>query len=305
MGKPEGKKKRRKPYVPVAERMAGKGAGVTAGAASAAHASGRGVASATVHLQPGPQQSQHADARDSSNPVSSTGGHVVGAGTQQHPHTQEKKSQGARGKKADGRGPGGEKRSTPHGGGKKKAAAPEAPREKPLPPVVEAVIQPNRKAYGGMGFARPSVLLVLGTDDFADQFLELYSEHIDGFTGKAFVKARRREMSQGMLWRVKLREKHGGVAAAPAGKAKAKGRSPSSPKTATATARGGMDSTGDSTSGVHRKSKPKSKQRLNEAVAQQRSQNPKIKVDDTQRLRAIELYRQQKKKIRLNAQKKR
>ena len=40
-----------------------------------------------------------------------------------------------------------------------------------------------------------------------DRFLELYHEHVDGFNGKSFSKARKREMDGNMLWRVKLREK--------------------------------------------------------------------------------------------------
>jgi len=62
--------------------------------------------------------------------------------------------------------------------------------------VEASVIQPSRKSYGGMGLARPSVMLPLGSHEFAERFAELFDEHVDGFSGKAFAKARNRESSQ-------------------------------------------------------------------------------------------------------------
>lgn len=70
-------------------------------------------------------------------------------------------------------------------------------------------VQPSRKDYGGMGLAKPSAWLALDDDEFMDKFMVVYKEHVDNFGGKSFNKARRRELSENMLWRVKLREKEG------------------------------------------------------------------------------------------------
>eukprot|EP00040_Diaphanoeca_grandis_P028787 m.167214 g.167214 ORF g.167214 m.167214 type:complete len:281 (+) comp31459_c0_seq1:230-1072(+) len=73
--------------------------------------------------------------------------------------------------------------------------------------VIPKRLQPNLKGYGGMGYAKPSAWIDLRDDEFMEKYLTLYEEHVEGFSGKAFQKARRRELSQDMLWRVKLREK--------------------------------------------------------------------------------------------------
>lgn len=68
-------------------------------------------------------------------------------------------------------------------------------------------IQPFAKGYGGMGYARPSVFSDMRCKDFNKTFAVLFSEHVEGFTGKAFKKARAREENGNVLWREKLRAK--------------------------------------------------------------------------------------------------
>ena len=53
----------------------------------------------------------------------------------------------------------------------------------------------------------------LRDDSFMDIFLEMYQEHVENFSGKSFRKARKKEISSGMLWRVKLQEKEAGLSA--------------------------------------------------------------------------------------------
>ena len=49
---------------------------------------------------------------------------------------------------------------------------------------VKKVLQPSRKHYGGQGYAKESQFIDLADPDFADKFVELWDEHIPGFTGK-------------------------------------------------------------------------------------------------------------------------
>lgn len=253
----KGKGKRRKPYVSVTDRLAAKAAPSKSSVADAALTGESAVKAPTAAYQPLAPAGQA---------VNSPVGKALSLGNGK--------------RRSEGGGGGGGIRSA-------KAAGKGKPKAVPVAPIVEAVMQPKRKAYGGMGLARPSEVLILGTSGFMERFLHLYHEHVDGFTGKAFAKARRREMSQGMLWRVKLREKHGAAAKSGVGLS-------SSSEAPTDRSASHVKAAGDAGLAGKRK-RPKSKQRLAEAVAHQRAQNPNIKVDETQRLRAIELYRQQKK----------
>ena len=69
-----------------------------------------------------------------------------------------------------------------------------------------------------MGFAKPSVWLALSDEDFNDRFGAIFAQHVEfGSTGKAFIKAFKREREANMLWRVKLKEKLSqGAGASPA-----------------------------------------------------------------------------------------
>ena len=115
-----------------------------------------------------------------------------------------------------------------------------------------------------------------------------------------------------MLWRVKLREKHadptlrtatagsdagGPAVSTPAGAAHNIKRPHTAPKQG---GTGGVASAaGSGTGALSRKSKSRSKQWLLDAVALQRAANPKVQVDEAQRLRAIPLYRMQQKQKKM------
>lgn len=115
---------------------------------------------------------------------------------------------------------------------------------------------------------------------------------------------------QGMLWRVKLREKHadpalrtttsgsdasGPAVNTPAGAVHKAKRPYSAPHQGDT---GGVSSA-TGTGALARKSKSRSKQWLLDAVALQRAANPKVQVDEAQRLRAIALYRMQQKQKKM------
>ena len=46
------------------------------------------------------------------------------------------------------------------------------------------VLQPSRKHYGGLGYAKPSCFLELDDPEYADKFEALWDEHVPGFSGK-------------------------------------------------------------------------------------------------------------------------
>jgi len=125
-----------------------------------------------------------------------------------------------------------------------------------------------------------------------------------------------------MLWRVKLREKHAAAAAAAAaeGAGPARGYHGDGDAVAASSAStahvrrphgasaaphhrrdvagtGGASSAGSraAESAVSHKTQSRSKKWLLDAVAMQRAANPKVQVDEAQRLRAIALYRMQQK----------
>ena len=48
----------------------------------------------------------------------------------------------------------------------------------------EKLLQPSRKHYGGLGYAKDSVFLDLTDAKFADKFQDIWDEHVPGFSGK-------------------------------------------------------------------------------------------------------------------------
>lgn len=63
------------------------------------------------------------------------------------------------------------------------------------------LIQPRNKDYGGLGLARPSLLLDLRDISFIPKLEEEFAEHIPGFFGKQRTKAMKKQLDGDMLWR--------------------------------------------------------------------------------------------------------
>lgn len=70
----------------------------------------------------------------------------------------------------------------------------------------EDMIQPRKRDYGGLGFARPSLFLSLRDPSFIPKLEEEFAEHIPGFFGKIRTKAMKKQLDGNMLWR-KMAEK--------------------------------------------------------------------------------------------------
>jgi hypothetical protein len=51
-------------------------------------------------------------------------------------------------------------------------------------PVQGALLQPSRKHYGGMGYAKDSIFVRLDDQGYAEKLDEIWEEHIPGFSGK-------------------------------------------------------------------------------------------------------------------------
>jgi hypothetical protein len=49
------------------------------------------------------------------------------------------------------------------------------------------LLQPSRKHYGGLGYAKASCFLDVDDPDFGDKFRVLWDEHIPGFSGKVCI----------------------------------------------------------------------------------------------------------------------
>jgi hypothetical protein len=181
-----GKGKRRKPYVPAAERFALKAMAVREGgaapAAAAAQSSTGGTQTVSARVTATGQQRV---------PLPSDAGGQVSAAAHAAEGARENTVEQPR---VPGAASGGQGR--PSGGKVRTSGAHAAVAHASVEAVVSSVIQPSRKSYGGMGLARPSVMLPLGSHEFAERFAELFDEHVDGFSGKAFAKARNRESSQ-------------------------------------------------------------------------------------------------------------
>ena len=48
----------------------------------------------------------------------------------------------------------------------------------------EHLLQPSRKHYNGMGYAKESVFLQLDDPDYDAKFGYIWEEHVPGFSGK-------------------------------------------------------------------------------------------------------------------------
>jgi hypothetical protein len=62
-------------------------------------------------------------------------------------------------------------------------------------------IQPRPRDYGGLGLARPSMLIPLRDPSFVPKLEEEFAEHVPGFFGKQRTKAMKRQLDGNMLWR--------------------------------------------------------------------------------------------------------
>ena len=70
----------------------------------------------------------------------------------------------------------------------------------------ERLLQPSRKHYGGLGYAKDSVLLELDDPEYASKFEAIWNEHVPGFSGKSFKK-RKTEAADNMEWKQRLKKK--------------------------------------------------------------------------------------------------
>jgi hypothetical protein len=62
-------------------------------------------------------------------------------------------------------------------------------------------VQPRPRDYGGLGLARPSMLIPLRDPSFVPKLEEEFAEHVPGFFGKQRTKAMKRQLDGNMLWR--------------------------------------------------------------------------------------------------------
>lgn len=74
----------------------------------------------------------------------------------------------------------------------------------------DAVIQPRKSSYGGIGLARSTYYLPFSDLSFKAKLEEEFSEHIDGFFGKQRKRAMKKQLDKDMLWKRLLREKKEG-----------------------------------------------------------------------------------------------
>jgi hypothetical protein len=72
----------------------------------------------------------------------------------------------------------------------------------------EAQQQPRKSAYGGLGLARPTLLLSFDNPNWPRRLAESFAEHITGWSGPApMAHAMKRQRDGNLLWRRLLREK--------------------------------------------------------------------------------------------------
>jgi hypothetical protein len=72
----------------------------------------------------------------------------------------------------------------------------------------EAHQQPRKSAYGGLGLARPTLLLSFADPNWPRRLAESFAEHITGWSGPApMAHAMKRQRDGNLLWRRLLREK--------------------------------------------------------------------------------------------------
>lgn len=75
--------------------------------------------------------------------------------------------------------------------------------------LIESKIQPRSRDYGGLGLARPSLLLSLRDPSFVPKFEMEFAEHVEGFFGKQRTKAMKKQLDGNLLWRQMQRLKEG------------------------------------------------------------------------------------------------
>ena len=73
----------------------------------------------------------------------------------------------------------------------------------------DEIIQPRKSDYGGLGLARPSLLLSLRDVSFIPKLEEEFAEHVVGFFGKQRTKAMKKQLDGDMLWRRLQKQKDG------------------------------------------------------------------------------------------------
>mmetsp|Transcript_28637 Transcript_28637/g.42346 ORF Transcript_28637/g.42346 Transcript_28637/m.42346 type:complete len:228 (+) Transcript_28637:92-775(+) len=62
-------------------------------------------------------------------------------------------------------------------------------------------IQPRKGDYGGLGFAKSSILIDLSDPSFIPKLREEFAEHVTGFFGKQRTKAMKKQLDGNMIWR--------------------------------------------------------------------------------------------------------
>jgi hypothetical protein len=72
----------------------------------------------------------------------------------------------------------------------------------------DETVQPERRHYGGLGLARPSLFLSLSDPSFIPKLEEEFQEHIPGFFGKQRTKAMKKQLDGNMLWRQLAQRRH-------------------------------------------------------------------------------------------------
>ena len=75
--------------------------------------------------------------------------------------------------------------------------------------LTDDIVQPRLNDYGGLGLARPSLLIDFRDVSFVPKLEQEFAEHIEGFFGKQRTKAMKRQLDGNMLWR-RLAEKKDG-----------------------------------------------------------------------------------------------
>ena len=74
--------------------------------------------------------------------------------------------------------------------------------------------QPRRSNYGGIGLARPSLIIELDDPSWQAKLEEEFLEHVPGFYGKQRTKAMKKQLDGQMLWRQLQKQKLTGSATA-------------------------------------------------------------------------------------------
>ena len=83
-------------------------------------------------------------------------------------------------------------------------------------------IQPQKRDYGGLGLARPSLFLPLLDPSFIPKFEAEFEEHVVGFFGKQRTKAMKKQLDGDLLWRRLRAQKEQGGGATKGKKSKGK-----------------------------------------------------------------------------------